>query len=175
MVAAVGKEIDRGHGKSKRRKHRLHYRGRGHCYRRPASTRKDGRRWTCHVVGTRGIMLLTAVQTVRAVGIRGWKKVHPECCWTRGCLTFSRGGVHRLSSGTDRPPRHCRSDLWRRSAIKKSRVHDDATAVVGREGDGGGVDGGLRSSAGIARCRAVGKFYLDGSGDRIAVDGRIHR
>ena len=42
-----------------------------------------------------------------------------------------------MSSVTDRPPPQGRTDLWLRSAIKKSRVHDYAYAVVQREEDGG--------------------------------------
>ena len=47
-------------------------------------------------------------------------KVHPEVSSTRECLAFSLGGI-QVEFGTDRPPRQCRSDLWRRSATNKEK------------------------------------------------------
>ena len=68
-------------------------------------------------------------------------------------------------------------------------MHDYGYAAVQREEDDRGVDLGIRSSAGNVRraspapiggaadiratSREVGKFSLDGSGDRVAVDGRM--
>ena len=118
-------------------------------------------------------------------------KVHPEFCLTRECLTFSREGVQvkfgNRSTATALQIRFVASKCDK----KKSRVHGYACAVVQREGDGGSVDGGLRSSAGIDRRASpaprggaadspghvarLETFHQDGSGDRVAVDGRMQR
>ena len=45
------------------------------------------------MVGTRGVIAISLVQSVRAVGMYADGKVHPECCLARRSLTFSCGGV----------------------------------------------------------------------------------
>ena len=74
--------------------------------------------------------------------------------------------------------------------LKKIRVCDYAYAVVERKRDAGRVDGRLRSSVGTAPPRApiaargsaadspghvarLENVHFDGSGDRVAVDGRM--
>ena len=74
---------------------------------------------------------------------------------------------------------------------KKSRVLDYPYVVVKREGNGGGVDGGLRRSVEISRrafpaprrgaadspgnVARLESVRQDGIGDRVAVDGRMQR
>ena len=69
------------------------------------------RRWACHVVGIRGVMI-SAVQSVGAVSIYMWmEKIQPKFCLTRECLPVSRGGVQ--VTFRNRPTATRRSDMWR--------------------------------------------------------------
>ena len=78
-------------------------------------------------------------------------KVNPEFCLTQKCLKFSRGEVQiEFGNRSTATAVQIRSVASERDK-KKRRVRDYAYAVVQQEGDGEGVDGGLRTSAGIAR------------------------
>ena len=147
MIAGLGKGIDRAHGMSKKKAQ----------IRLPLSwsLTSQGRQALVSMEdGGRAMWLGFAVSyfmLCRAPEMWAYAdgKVHPDFCLTRECLTFSREGVQ--VEFRNRSTATAVQIRFVASKCDQKRVHVCAYAVVQREGDGGSVDGGLRSSAGIAR------------------------
>ena len=102
------------------------------------------------MVGTRGVIVFSVMQSVRAVSMYADGKVHPECCLMRQRLTFACGIQAKFGNRSTATAVQI-GVVASKCDIKKSRVHDLAYAVVEREGDRGCVDGSLQSSAGISQ------------------------
>ena len=112
---------------------------------RPAGTRKDGRRWTCHVVGTRGVILFSVAQSVRDVGIRGWAHTE-EASTRRGRVLHGGGGGGGAANVTRREvgsrATHSRGEGGRGVRATASAAEQPASEWARESRSGGRVEKG---------------------------------
>ena len=147
MIAAVGKGIDPAHGMSKKK-------GRVKLPL-PCSLLSHGRQALVSMEdGGRVMWLALAVSyfllcRASTPGAYTDGKVHPAFCLAREFLTISRGG-EQVEFGN----RSTVTAVQIRSVASKRNTKKTGCTIsrcrLSNEGEMGGVDGGLRSSAGLA-------------------------
>ena len=80
------------------------------------------------------------------------RQVHPKFCMTRKCISFFHEGVQVAFENRSIATAVQVKFLASKCDQNKGRVHHHANAPRAGEGDGGGINGSVRSSVGVAGC-----------------------